>query len=371
MADPTPASIKIERFRCPECSGDMAFDPASGGMKCSSCGHAEAISSPRAVMADRHSFAEAISQGSGRHVSISEQAIQVSCDGCGSVVVFEPPEVAGTCPFCGGAIVAEPKAADPLIAPDGVLPVKVTKDAAQAEVQRWLASRWFAPNALKRIAEPEGISGVYLPFWSYASDTRTQYAGERGEHYFETESYTEQDGNGNTVQKSRQVQRTRWYPASGEVSRSFTDLLIAATRAVNQRRLSALEPWDLKELRPYEPAYLVGFKAQRYQIELADGFEKAKAVMDAQIREAVRQNIGGDEQRIESIQTEYTAATFLHLLLPVWIGAYGFQAKVYQVLVNARTGEVQGERPYSSIKIALLSAAILLVVVVLWFVAHR
>jgi len=39
------------------------------------------------------------------------------------------------------------------------------------------------------------------------------------------------------------------------------------------------------------------------------------------------------------------AVTFLHLLLPVWIGAYRFQAKVYQVLVNARTGEVQGERP--------------------------
>jgi hypothetical protein len=258
-----------------------------------------------------------------------------------------------------------------LIAPDGVLPVKVTKSAAQTEVQRWLATRWFAPNALQRIAQPEGISGVYLPFWSYASDTRSQHMGERGEHYFETESYTETDSNGNTVQQSRQVQRTRWYPASNEVSRSFTDLLIPATRAVNQRRLDALEPWDLEALRPYEPAYLAGLKAQRYQIELADGFEKAKAVMKAQIREAVRQDIGGDEQRIESIQTEYAAVTFLHLMLPVWMGAYRFQAKVYQVLVNARTGEVQGERPYSSVKIALLSAAILLVAVVLWLVSQR
>lgn len=371
MADPTPASLKVERFRCPECSGDMEFDPESGRMKCRSCGHAEAISAPQAAMADRHPFAEAISQGSSRQAPISEKAIQASCDGCGSVVVFEPPEVAGTCPFCGAAIVAEPKAADPLIAPDGVLPVKVTKSAAQTEVQRWLATRWFAPNALKRIAEPEGISGVYLPFWSYASDTRTQYVGERGEHYFETESYTETDSSGNTVQQSRQVQRTRWQPASGEVSRSFTDLLIPATRAVNQRRLVALEPWDLQAMLPYEPAFLAGLKAQRYQIELADGFEKAKEVMEAEIRGAVLQDIGGDEQRIGSIQTEYAAVTFLHLLLPVWMGAYRFQAKVYQVLVNARTGEVQGERPYSSVKIALLAAAILLVAVMLWFVAHR
>jgi hypothetical protein len=238
-------------------------------------------------------------------------------------------------------------------------------------VGRWLATRWFAPSALQRIAQPEGISGVYLPFWSYASNTSTQYVGERGEHYFETEYYTETDSNGNTVQRSRQVQRTSWHRASGEVSRSFTDLLIPATRAVNQRRLVALEPWDLQAILPYEPAYLAGLKAQRYQIELADGFEKAKEVMEAEIRVAVQQDIGGDEQRIESIQTEYAAVTFLHLLLPVWMGAYRFQAKVYQVLVNARTGEVQGERPYSTVKIALFVAAILLIIAAIWLVAQR
>jgi hypothetical protein len=116
---------------------------------------------------------------------------------------------------------------------------------------------------------------------------------------------------------------------------------------------------------------LAGFKAQRYQVELADGFEKAKEVMGAEIQEVVRKDIGGDEQRIYRIQTEYSAETFRHLLLPVWIGAYRFQGKVYQVLVNARTGDVQGERPYSVIKITLLSAAILLVVIVLWLLAHR
>lgn len=369
MSDPTPASARVERFRCPECSGDMEFDPASGRMKCRSCGHADAISSPQAVMAARHPFAGAIAPGA--QAPISQQAIQVTCDGCGSVVVFQPPEVAGTCPFCGGSIVAEPKAADPLIAPDGVLPFKVAKDAAQTQVQRWLASRWFAPNALRRIAQPEGISGVYLPFWNYASDTTTQYVGARGEHYFETESYTTTDNNGNTVQQSRQVQHTRWSPASGQVSQSFTDLLIPATRAVNQRRLTALQPWDLPAMLPYEPAYLAGLKAQRYQIELADGFETAKQVMDVEIRANVRRDIGGDEQQITSIQTEYAAVTFLHLLLPVWMGAYQFQAKVYQVLVNARTGEVHGERPYSWSKIALLVTAILVLAVVAWLAAQR
>lgn len=79
---------------------------------------------PKTAIADRHSFAEGISQGGGRQAPVSEKAIQASCDGCGSVVVFGPPEVAGLCPFCGAAIVAEPKAADPLIAPMESYPLR-------------------------------------------------------------------------------------------------------------------------------------------------------------------------------------------------------------------------------------------------------
>ena len=50
-----------------------------------------------------------------------------------------------------------------------------------------------------------------------------------------------------------------------------------------ENRLKALEPWDLPELKPYEPAYLSGFRAQRYQIELPEGFETAKRLAAGQI----------------------------------------------------------------------------------------
>ena len=77
-------------------------------------------------------------------------------------------------------------------------------------------------------------------------------------------------------------------------------------------------------------------------------------------------DIGGDEQQVQAINTRWDGLTFKHVLLPVWIGAYRFQDKVFQVTVNARTGEVQGERPYSAWKIAaavLLAAVIVLVIV--------
>jgi ribosomal protein S27E len=357
-----PEQKKFERFRCPGCSADMDFDPESGQMKCRFCGRTEPVPAEKGTVAPRHSLDEFLAKIDDTHLRpFTDDALQVSCDGCGSMVVFQPPEVAGSCPFCGATMVTQPKTADPLIAPDGVLPAKVPKSNAQAEVRTWIQTRWFAPSALKRLAQQEGISGVYLPFWDYSAATNSRYQGSRGDYYWVTETYAESDGQGGTVQRTRQVQQTSWSHAEGEVARDFDNVLIAATISVNESRLNALEPWDLESLCGYEPEYLAGFKAQRYQVELPAGFEKAKSVMQEAIDEDVRKDIGGNEQRVDSIDTEYSKATFQHLLLPVWIGAYRFQGKVYQVLVNARTGEVQGERPYSVWKIAMLVAVVLLV----------
>jgi ribosomal protein S27E len=344
----------------------MDFDPGSGMMKCQSCGREEAVPTPSAGLV-AHALDDAL-----KHVTpLSAEALEVTCDGCGSVMVFEPPEVAGTCSFCGAPIVAQARAADPMIAPDGVLPVKVTKEAAQKEVREWISSRWFAPNALRKMAQQEGIGGVYLPFWTYAADTESEYSGARGVHYWVTETYTTTDSDGNAVQQTRQVMQTAWSPASGRVGRKFSDILVPATKSVSPQRLNALEPWDLPSLSAYEPEYLAGFKAQRYQVALPDGFETAKGIMERTIEQDVRRDIGGDEQQINHVHTSTSNETFQHLLLPVWIGAYRFNGKVFQVVVNARTGEVQGERPYSATKIALLVVVILFILFLFMLVAQR
>jgi hypothetical protein len=130
-------------------------------------------------------------------------------------------------------------------------------------------------------------------------------------------------------------------------------------------RLAALEPWDFAELRSYDPAFLSGFKAQRYQVDLQQGFELMKEVIAPEIQSAVRSDIGGDEQRIDDLSTAYSGVTFKHLLLPVYAGAYRYNAKLFQIVVNGRTGEIQGERPYSFWKIALLVVSILIVVLII------
>ena len=74
--------------------------------------------------------------------------------------------------------------------------------------------------------------------------------------------------------------------------------------------------------------------------------------MSGVILQDVRRDIGGDEQRVHKVDTDWSAETFKHLLLPIWMAAYKYNGKSYRFLVNGQTGEVQGERPWSVWKIA-------------------
>ncbi len=341
----------VNRFLCPGCGANMVFDAALGKLACPYCAHAQEVVADGSV--DERDFYEFIERASQNLQPMAQNAMQVNCDSCGAIVNFTPPETAVSCAFCGGKIVAQPKAADPLVAPEGVLPFSVPPPQATANFGTWIGSLWFAPSALKTMASADKLASVYIPYWTYDASTESYYTGERGDYYYETEWYEE-----NGEQKSREVRRTRWSYASGQVARHFDDVCIPATTSLPEKYLRKLEPWDLDQLRSYEPAFLSGHKAQTYQIALDAGFEKFKSIAYDVICGDVRQSIGGDEQRISQVSTQYGDVTFKHLLLPIYAGAYRFNNKVFQIVVNGRTGEVQGERPYSWMKIGCLVIAI-------------
>lgn len=348
----------INRFLCENCGANMVFDPKNGQLTCPYCGGTKAIERSGEAIVERDYYSY-LRPDAERLQPMAQNAMQVTCETCGATVTFVPPETARNCDFCGGKIVAQPKSADPLVAPEGVLPFSVTAQVASGELKSWINSRWFAPNNLKILAQPDRVGSVYIPYWTFDADTYSRYTGQRGEYYYETQYYEE-----NGEQKSRQVRHTSWYGAAGAVSRHFDDLYIPATKSLLPDYVKRLS-WEFKDLVPYEPAYLAGHKAQTYQVSLEEGFELFKQDATAIIYNDVRHDIGGDEQQVHGVDTDYSNITFKHLLVPVYAGAYRYNNKVFQIVVNGRTGEVQGERPYSWLKIGLLAAFILLVLLIL------
>ncbi|MFK7848467.1 MAG: hypothetical protein AB8G77_24470 [Rhodothermales bacterium] len=355
------------QFPCEQCGADLNFVPGTHSLACNFCGHENLIEVKSSPIVEQDYRAQLAQKTS--HETMHEVMV-VKCDACGAESSFNPNIVSDACPFCGTSIVQTGRAKRAIL-PQAVMPFITTKDEGQKAFAKWLHGLWFAPSILKSLARQEDrLKGMYIPYWTYDSNTTSDYHGQRGDYYYTTESYTAQV-NGKSVRRTRQVRHTRWSHAQGRVYEDFDDVLIIGTRSLPDKEVRALGPWRLTSLKPYTDAYLSGFQAESYSVQLEEGFSDAKNIMDLTIRHAIRSDIGGDEQRILHKDTEYRNITFKHILLPIWISSYRYKKKIYRFMVNGQTGEVQGERPWSKAKIAATVIGVALLIAILVFVLNE
>lgn len=344
------SELTQRRFPCQQCGAALHYEIGTRSLRCQYCGHANLIADTTTAIRelDLHRALREL-QNSKR---VRPQAAVLSCPNCAAEFAMDAHVHSGECPFCSTTVVTDTGSAR-LIKPKGLLPFKITSEQARESYARWLAKLWFAPGSLKKYARADtGLNGVYIPYWTYDSDTVTAYSGQRGDVYYVRQSYTTVE-NGRRVRRSRQVPKIRWTPVSGRTRRHFDDVLVGATRTLPRQITDWLEPWDLHNLIPYTEEYLSGFSSEVYQVELDEGFNFAQANMDRVIRGDVANAIGGDQQRIHNLQTKHSETTFKHVLLPLWSAAFQFRGKTFRFVVNGRTGKIRGERPYSVVKIAL------------------
>lgn len=325
------------QFPCAQCGAKVEFAPGTDALRCPYCGHETPIP-PSAEQVVEHDFEAALADLEAH--AIIEEVPSVTCASCAAHI--EPPRAteAFPCPYCGSSIVVTARS-ERLVKPQALLPFLVSREQATQAFHRWLRRLWFAPNAVKAFARLEGrLLGLYAPYWTYDASTLTRYTGQRGDNY--------------TVKVGERIEhRIRWRPASGTVSRRFDDVLVVGSESLPRELAEKLEPWDVKSLVPYAEEYLSGFLAERYRIDLRRAWARALERMEEAIRQDVRRDIGGDHQRIHTLVTRHSDVTYKHVLLPMWICSYRYRDKVYRFLVNARTGEVQGQRPWSWVKIGL------------------
>ncbi|QBX35434.1 zinc ribbon domain-containing protein [Paracoccus liaowanqingii] len=376
------------RFPCAQCGASLRFQPGQHSLVCDWCGHRQEIgpgparapglpragANPPPLQWDAAHKAPELAEiplDQGLHLDADSTIAQVvrtlSCPQCGARVDLDETHHAGACPFCASPVVTD-TGATRRIKPQGVLPFALTHDQARDAMTDWLGGLWFAPSGLTAYARRDRrLTGVYSPFWTFDAASRSRYRGQRGDVYYVTQWVT-QTVNGRSQRVARQVPRIRWSPASGEVARDFNDVLVLASTALPARITDALVPWDLSQLSGYDPAFLSGFEAEGYTVPLADGHEAARAQMAQVIATDVRRAIGGSQQRIDSLESDFSAETFKHILLPVWTAAYRYNGKSYRFVVNGQSGRVAGERPWSAWKIAAAVAVALVALTAILYV---
>jgi hypothetical protein len=365
-SDPAaPLATALASHACPACGADAHWNPERQALVCPYCG----TLSPAELTADgsgirEHDLALALRALPGAQRRWEQDRISVQCQSCRAISLFEPGRVAQRCDFCGSpAIVPYADTRAPIV-PESVLPFKIGEGEVRERVRAWYGRRWFAPDRLKKAALTDTLHGLYIPYWTFDAQVYARWRADAGYYYYTTETF--RDARGRT--QTRQVRHVRWEAASGELRHFFDDDLVAATRGVDTRLLPRIEGFPSSALVPYDQGYVAGWVVEQYQIDLVAAAERSRRQMDQKLRALCAQQVPGDTHRDLVVDADFSGQTFKHVLVPVWVLAYTYGARSFQVLVNGYTGEIAGDHPWSAAKIALaiLIAVILLGMLAFW-----
>jgi len=351
-------------YPCTTCGGQLEFDIGTQKLRCPDCGNIQDIIEDAGRVTAEQDFRTAVARMHAQAATGGPQLEgqkEVVCQNCGGHTTFTGTLTSTRCPYCATPIQRDDVHDAPARLPvDGVLPFQVDQRTAKESLEAWIDNRRFAPSEFKKYKQTGSFASVYVSYFTYDAETRTWYDGRRGEEYTVTV------GSGD---KARTETRVNWYDVSGEVQNSFDDVAVLANDGLDRDKVTGLEPWPTQQARPFSAEYVAGHLSRTYDKDVEACLVEARQRMDGEIEGTIRRDIGGDRQDINSRETTFDSLTFKHLLLPIWLLTVVYAGKPFQVFINGITGEVQGQRPWSRVKIAVavvLALILMTVVAVVW-----
>jgi hypothetical protein len=242
-----------------------------------------------------------------------------------------------------------------IMAPGGVCPFTVTGERAHGFFEKWIKGKLFCPRAAKKAAKAGTMRGIYLPYWTFDTDTYSQYTARYGKQ--------------RTVRRGKETKTViDWYHTRGSYRCFINDELVAATDKHDIGMLEKIEPFDTENNLKYNPEYLAGFASERYAVGLSDAWLKAQADIREKLARDIREKVGREHctSYVDSVRfhSDYRNVTYKYLLLPVWMSSFEYKGKTFRFMVNGRSGRVGGKYPISPLRVAIavllgLSAAAL------------
>ncbi|MCF6289362.1 MAG: primosomal protein N' (replication factor Y) - superfamily II helicase, partial [Proteobacteria bacterium] len=319
-------SVEHYQFVCKKCNYELDYEIGQNSLVCQSCGEVEPIETQVFNIFHANPYDSTVMDLIQDEPDIIHH--HVRCNTCGAGFDFPQDTHADECPYCDSNIIVPVKLQRQL-SPDAVLPFEIKEQQANVSFRKWIKSLWFAPNSLKRLAmRKHPIQGTYIPYWGFDANTYSKYSGQRGTNYTTTVTVRI---NGKT--QTRLVTKIRWRYVSGNVTHEFDNVLVPASEILANHLTMSMKNWKLAKATNYNPKFLSGYKSELYQVGLPRGLTRAKKIMTTFIRGLVRSDIGGDHQRISSLNSRYERVGFKLILMPLWISAFLYNRKTFQFII--------------------------------------
>jgi DNA-directed RNA polymerase subunit RPC12/RpoP len=349
-----------DSIKCPNCNANLVFDADRQLMVCEYCMSsftAEQLKNSIVPEAPEDSdagerihekdAAEHIKQGLG------DQGVQFICNACGAQVVTDAHTSATFCAFCGSPAIISQRLSEEF-SPDFILPFKYGKEEAVKKFFKWCKGGRWTPFDFVSKKNVEKLTGLYVPFWLYDVDSDVDLAGE-GVH-----EVSHSTGNTTTV-------TTSYYNVRRRSFLSWKHIPLDGSTRIDDRLMEAIEPFNFKQMKDFDPAYMQGFFAERFD-QTGDDLKgrlvgRVKEYITEEMAPSLKKyNKGFKVKKDNSLIYE---PKMFYALMPVWFLHYNYNGKDYDFCMNGSTGEVAGIPPVSRLKRIVLFFVILAIAAVL------
>ena len=279
--------------------------------------------------------------------------VEFICNSCGGKILSDSSTSASFCPFCGSPAIIGQRL-DGEFRPKYIIPFKYGREAAEEAFIKWCNGGKYTPVKFVSKENIAKLTGLYVPFWLYDVDGKVHLEGT-GQTSKNTGNYT--------------IITDYEYTMNGEIH--WRKVPFDGETRINDELMEAIEPYNYKELVPYDYKYLPGFFADRYD----QSDEQLKKRAKDSCHEYLNAEVGTqfkkyDSHKIKINNTLITPLAAEYALLPVWFMQYKYLGKSYYFAMNGQTGEVAGKAPVSKVKqLVFYSVTIAVLSVIARFIA--
>lgn len=355
---------EIQEYKCPACGGTMEFDSKLQKMKCPYCDTVLDMDQFEDNEKEKGQSQSAASgeefwgaSGDAQWEAGEEEKMKVYvCQSCGGEIIAEDSTGASTCPYCGNRVVMKAQFKGDL-KPDYIIPFKLDKKDAKEAYLKHLKSKAFLPRVFKSENHIDEMKGLYVPFWLFDVDAMADvtYNAEKTRVWRKGDTeYTEHN----------------YYEAMRSGSMGFERIPEDGSEKMDDTLMESVEPYDFKDAVPFKSAYLAGYIADRYDVEVEERIERAKQRVQRSMEDEFKKTvIGYSSVTLKDSNVNVTDAKYWYALYPVWILNTTWKDKKYVFAMNGQTGKLVGDLPvdkglfwkYVGIRTVIFSAIIILI----------
>ena len=336
----------MQKFNCKTCGAELYWDADAGALKCKYCdSEFQATDFEDATVdADPTIDTSVDAEFTSVSDSITEGMVVYKCTNCGAEVVTSETTMATTCAYCGRAISLTNKSAGNF-RPDKVLPFKVTKEKATEIYKKYIKSSPLTPKLFSEEQTIKKMQGLYVPFFLHSANLNAEAVV-----------------NAENVKHSRRgddrVEHHSLYKIDVDMSGNYEKIPTDASKKIENSLMDNLEPFDLKVLSDFNPAFMAGFFAEQPDEKAEDTIDRATDRMDTAMKEKIKEVSGNYSSKvIMSYRGNFTDKTAEYVMLPIWLLNVEYKDKMYTFAINGDTGKAVGKLPISKAKMAAYSAA--------------